>query len=334
MIFCKDICIYDKLKNKTIIFGQSNRYVLTNVTIEGMDNSKIILVTDKEKTFHGLIQKTSFHFYIEIEGKISFIEKIKLYQGSKFTEYNNITLFFPFENHNLSLNKNSAIITTICKHYENRLEEWIQYSLKLGFSAIVIFNNDENTKNPINEAKLKEPIKKTKEICDKFKDKVLCIDFPYSPLGDDHWNQIQRITLHLGIHGFKDQCRNICTIDPDEFIYFPRKTDNNIEEFLSHYNTTIQIQSNILTNRGEYDNIDNNVLQIAKWIGPDKYKKLIYITSEVKHCQFIYSPHEVYINGTILEVNTIEKDVLIHYHCWINKRCKWDKKFKYFDILE
>ena len=333
MIFCKDICIHDKLKNKTIIFGQSKDIVLTSVTIQSIDNSKIILITDKEKTNHGKIWKTSFHFYIEIEGKISFIEKIKLYQGSKFIEYNNINLFFPFENHNLSLNKNSAIITTICKHYEHRLEEWIEYNIKLGFSAIVIFNNDENTKNPINEIKVKEPNKKTKEICDKYKDKVLCIDFPYSPLGDDHWNQIQRITLQLGTHGFIDQCRNIALLDPDEFIYFPRKTDNNIEEFLSDYNTTIQIQSNILTNRGENDIINNNVLQIAKWIGPDKYKKLIFNTSEVKHCEFIYNPHALSKDNTII-TKEIPKDVLIHYHCWINHRCKWEKNFKHFDILE
>ena len=37
------------------------------------------------------------------------------------------------------LNSNkSAIITTMCKNYSHRLEEWIQYNLNLGFSNLII----------------------------------------------------------------------------------------------------------------------------------------------------------------------------------------------------
>ena len=41
----------------------------------------------------------------------------------------------------------------MCKNYGHRLEEWINYNLNLGFSHIIIFNNDFNNKNNLNEAK-------------------------------------------------------------------------------------------------------------------------------------------------------------------------------------
>ena len=39
-------------------------------------------------------------------------------------------LSFPFENCNLTLNADSAIISTMCKDYSSRLEEWIEYNFQ------------------------------------------------------------------------------------------------------------------------------------------------------------------------------------------------------------
>lgn len=50
----------------------------------------------------------------------------------------------------MELNDTSAIISTMCKDYSSRLEEWIIYNLNLGFTGIIIFDNDYN--NTINES--------------------------------------------------------------------------------------------------------------------------------------------------------------------------------------
>ena len=327
IIFCNESSIYDISNNKTLIFGQY-KYNFSRITIKNIDNSKISLEFHRTKTLHpGHGWKPNHDFCLKIDDKITFIENIKFHQGNNFVEFNNINCSFPFENHKLSLNENSAIISTMCKDYANRLEEWIEYNLKLGFSAIIIFDNDKNNKNPINEKKsIGSNSNQTKEVCDKYKDKVLCIEFPYSPMEKDNWNQIQRVSFHLGVNGFKNQCKNIALIDADEFIHFPRETDNNIEKFLSDYKTTIQFKSNIITNKSNGEHIDNNILKIAKYIGQDKYPKVILDTSEVGDCEFVYTPHHYRI------MTTIEKDVLIHYHCWINSRYQWKSNMQQIDL--
>ena len=45
-----------------------------------------------------------------------------------------------------------ACICAIAKNEDLYLDEWIQYNLHLGFSGIIIFNNDFNTSNNLNES--------------------------------------------------------------------------------------------------------------------------------------------------------------------------------------
>tara|TARA_Y100000816_G_scaffold44810_1_gene28099 strand:+ start:159 stop:1175 length:1017 start_codon:yes stop_codon:yes gene_type:complete len=331
IILCNESCIYDISNNKTIIIGE---YIITkrfsDISITNIDRSKISLIYDNQRVYIGGEEKwgNNHDFCLKIEGKINKIENIKfIYNKEKniFLEFNNVICYFPFENNSLSLNKNSAIITTMCKDYGHRLDEWIQYNIKLGFSAIIIFDNDENVSNKIDEEHGSSI--KIKNVCDKYKDKVLCINFPYSPLGKDHWNQIQRIMFHISLNAFKYKCRNIALIDADEFIYFPREKDNNIEEFLSNYDTTIQFKSNILTNKSSSDHIDNNVLKIAKYIGDDRYTKVIIHTSNlIEDIEFWWIPHHYKTQ------KKIEKDVLIHYHCWINNRYQWKPSMRVIDL--
>ena len=90
------------------------------------------------------------------------------------------------------------------------------------------------------------------DVCNKYKDKVFVVDFPYSAFEGQHWNNIQRISLHIGVNAFKKKCKFISLIDADEFIYFNRSF-NTIESFLENYSCGITMQSNILTNKNDDD---------------------------------------------------------------------------------
>lgn len=214
----------------------------------------------------------------------------------------------------------------MCKNYEHRLDEWIQYNLKLGFSGIVIFNNDGNKSNQIDETLdycyNKESMA---EICAKYEGKVLLIDFPYSPLRGTHYNNIQRLTLSLGVNAFRNKCRSIGLIDADEFIHIPKM--QTIEEFLQD-KSTITIRSNILTNMNNNDIINNNVLALAKYVGEDKYTKTILHTARIKENEFIITPHE-HSSQTVLP-----KEEIVHYHCWLNNRYRYNASMRRIDFLE
>lgn len=246
-------------------------------------------------------------------------------------KFNNIKLNIPFKDKLNFLNKSTSnIISTICKDYNNRLDEWIKYNLKLGFDAIIIFDNSGNTRNKINESK--GYIENMNIVTDKYKDNVLVIKCPYAPFENNHWNNIQRITLHIGATAFRNKVKFISFIDPDEFIYIPK--NNNIREFLKNYDQTIQMSSNLLTNKKNNDNINNNILSICKYIGPDKYTKIFLNTSKCLNYNggtndviFVVSPHE---RQNQIKLN---KDVIIHYHCWVNNRCIYNDSMPYINDL-
>jgi len=301
------ICLYKNENNETIIYGQYIEKIKT-IHIEGIDY-KVVFCNNRSD------------FYIKIVGKISYLEQIIFnLENETETILYNISLFFPFENCDLELNKDtSAIISTICKDYTYRLDEWIQYNLTLGFSGIIIFNNDSNIKNNINES-LDFCIsnESMEDIGKKYKGKVWIIDYPYSPLKTEHWNNIQRISLTIGVNAFQDKCRNIALIDADEFIY----PHMNIESFLQKYNTTITMKSNILTNKNMDDILNNNILELANNIGENKYTKTILKTDKINNLEFIITPHD-HPSQMILE-----KEEIMHYHCWMNNR------YDYYDSME
>jgi hypothetical protein len=243
-----------------------------------------------------------------------------------------IVLETPFENQLPFLNnKHSNIISTMCKNYNHRLDEWIMYNIKLGFDAIVIFDNSENKTTPLNESD--EFVQDINCVTDKYKGKVLVIKCPYAPFKNEHWNNIQRLTLHIGATAFKNKVRYISFIDADEFIYIPR-TNNNISHFLEPYDETIQFGSNILTNKKNDDVINNNILSTCRYVGPDKYTKIFLRTSKCMTCNggtndvvFVISPHE---RETQLKLH---KNVIIHYHCWVNDRCVYNSSFPIMNHL-
>ena len=306
VIIFNNTCIYNDSKNETLIYGQYkskfNRIVLLNNIIY-----KIIFCKDRKD------------FLIKVKGKLSKIDSIIYTFNNKKIIKNDILLKYPFENCDIVLNKNSSIISTMCKDYGHRLDEWIRYNLKLGFSGIIIFNNNEKNKN----IPFKHSFSYLKE---KYKKKLWIVDFEYKPMKGNHWNTIQRISLSLGVNAFKYKCKKIALIDADEFIHLPLNPKMNINIFLSFYKT-ITIKSNILTNKSNNDIIDNNVLDLALFVGDNKYTKTILDTRMLKEDEFIITPHK---HPTELLLN---KDKIIHYHCWINDRCKYNNNMKMITFL-
>ena len=272
-----ETCIFDEDKNKTIVYGQYY---------------SIINKIDMNFNFNFVLCKNKNDFYIEIDEKINHIDEIYFFNEKDIIEIKkNINLTFPFEQCDLTLNSSSAIISTMCKDYSSRLEEWIEYNLNLGFSGIVIFNNDGNQNNSINEpTKHLSDNGSTHNICKKYKGKVWEVKMNYQPRKNNHWNTIQRITLHIGVNAFRNKCAKIALIDADEFIYLPKH--KNIKDFCSNYKgQTVTIQSNILTNKSDNDVINNNILDLCLYVGVNKYTKTIIDTTSISRMEFIITPH-------------------------------------------
>ena len=276
------VCLFN---NKTIIYGQYK---------QTFDKIDIIFNADKTTNikFNLVFCKNRNDFYIDINKKITYIAEISFIGRNKIIDVKkDINLFFPFEKCDLSLNSSSAIISTLCKDYSSRLEEWIEYNLNIGFSGIVIFDNGKNRNNPINE-----PLENLQsngtisDICKKYKGKVWCVEFPYEPFKGAHYDNIQRISLHIGVNAFQTKCSKIALIDADEFIYVSNYP--NINKFFSQYKgKTITMKSNILTNKNNNDIINNNILDLCLYVGENKYSKTIIDTSVLNSLEFIITPH-------------------------------------------
>lgn len=307
------VCLYDPLKDETIIYGQQYTK-FDNVMIDNVSSDVVFC-------------KNLPDFYIKLKGKQDKVESIIFMDNrAKILEMKDIHLQYPFENCDLQINSTSAIISTLCKDYSHRLDEWIKYNLKLGFSGIVIFNNDGNKKSSLNESVSRSTKHATtEEICKKYKGRVFLVDMPYSPFEGEHWNNIQRITLHIGVNAFRKKCRNIALVDADEFLYLPKNKDMKIEDFLKDY-STITIRSNILTNKSDNDVLNNNVLQLAKYVGEDKYTKTILHTDKISENEFILTPHDH------PSQQLMDKADIICYHCWMNDRYKYNEGMPYIDL--
>ena len=305
ILLFNETCVYDKINNKTLLWGQYNKAFRKVIVGSGI---KFKYIRSCEN------QKKSFDFYLELNGKIDFIDHI-IFVYKVDAVFRNIYLNFPFEESYLCLKANSAIVLTMCKCSDdsNRLYEWIEYNLNLGFSAIVIFNNDNSDEFD------KENVYNTYN--DEYKQRVLILDFDYKPIKNIHWNSIQKVAFNIGVNALRNNCSKIALIDTDEFIYMCKNPYMNIENFLLQYpEQVVTIQSNIITNKNLGDRIDNNVLDIALYIGEDKYTKVILDTVLLKNWPFrgIFfntAGHHKQRNQLILE-----KDEIIYYHYWLNHR--------------
>ena len=197
-------CIYNKEKNETLLYGLFQES-LTQIVIEVFENNVQLLNCE---LYQLVICDNRPDFYIKIDGFFTEIHKIDFhFSDNKIHTMENIPLVYPFLNCDLLLDKkSSAIITTMCKNYSHRLDEWIQYHLKLGFSGIVIFNNSKNDGIDTNESQnIFVTNISMEQVVEKYKGKVFMVDYPYSPFPNVFWNSIQSVSLYIGVNEFGEQ---------------------------------------------------------------------------------------------------------------------------------
>lgn len=336
-----NITLYNKIcfcKNNTImLYGQyTNAVTIDKVYIE-IDNPYEILFSDIKFADLGSNIRSpnsaSGDFLIKIkntgENILSVIPKITFYShdATEITVFKNVELQFPLDEHDLQLSKaSSAIICTMCKTYTHRLDEWIQYHLNLGFSGVVIFNNDTNDKNSLHENIAyagNGPSLET--LTKKYKNKIFVINFPYYPLPNVFWSHIQRAILTIGVNFFKDTCKHIAIIDADEFIYL--HAQSNIENFLQNHDYTLGMQGDVLTNINTADTINNNVLELARYLSHESYPKIILHSNSIPADEFIITPHTHHS-----EQKMNKKDIMF-FHCLLNERHHYNANMGKIDYL-
>lgn len=313
-------CIYEN--EKTILLIQSKKII--NTFSIGNSNSE----SYKISTTKCNIPSLPCHDYGIIIYHKNKLDNINIRLNNIILE--NIKIYYPFEEILKNLSTNMNIISTLVKNYNHRLDEWINYNLNLGFDKIIIFNNEDSLSHTLNEGN--DYYEKMNIVTDKYKDKVYVINFPYSTFEGLWWNNIQRASLHISLTALFNKCNFCSYIDADEFIYINGK--NNINTFLKNYNITLQMESNILTNKNNNDAINNNILNICNYVGEDKYTKLLIYMKNIPNVQgsndfvkFLPSPH---LTPYCVK---IDKNIIMHYHCWVNERYIYDESLKYFSLI-
>ena len=137
----KTIQLYNEhcigLEEKVRIYGQYHPIAV------GKKKAKSLLLSDsKGQKIRQTIKLSSKRndFFIVI--KRSDLERVKEYQLRLVSDiiFDNLKLHFPFNS--IPLKPGEAAVTTMLQNYENRVAEWIDYHLKIGFSKIIIFDNN------------------------------------------------------------------------------------------------------------------------------------------------------------------------------------------------
>lgn len=317
-------CYYDeKLKRAMVFMNHNDR--LGGWSIKRNSDDKEFPV---DKIWNSFMRPD---FMFSFEGELSDFKDREFtfrYLGDRHNEPHDRvhTLRFPL---NIDLfpfldASSSVVAVNMCKWYTHRLDEWIQYNLKIGVDAFVIFNNDDNHAASNNEMGVYQQPLRT--VTDKYPGRVLLVDFPFEPLPGWVGKQeskgavnMQRVAQTVGLHAVRDKCKYVSLLDSDEFIYVPE--DNNLKCITDKYDQTIQLQSNLLLTSGRDHVINNDVLTHARYIGVDRYRKILVRTSDLNHhVQFMINPHD--FNDWPVDVQQIvlPKQEALHYHAWINGR--------------
>ncbi len=349
-LFGDDISLFT---NESIFINDSTIRIYGSWRVK--EPIKILVETNKKLNYNiitsikSLRWTSSSKFFIEISGDIkknytyNFIFK---FNNDNDVVFKDIMLEFPFENNIIQdLNKDSSIIiVTFTKNMGHRLKEWIDYHIKLGVGGIIIFDNDNSKTNTdetlveldkTNIKNMKKPIKQI--IKEEEYKKVIIIDFPYitpglnpnSKLKQESvhcWGNPMSVAFNLGFFAYYKKCKFVTFIDTDEFIHIPNM--QKINKFLKPFNHGLIMQSNLITNKNNNDIINNNILDLCTYLGPNKYTKVIVNTNNIKKDDFIMTSHR---HDT---AKLMDKKIIIHYHAWANKRLQYLPNMKEIKILK
>ena len=330
------VCLYDESKEEISFFGESLGPINGIESVKIDDNLPLVAFRQLDRQFKITFKKNLNQFNPPI---IKYLElHIGVNTGIKYT-LNNIHLEFPYEEpdtkkmvQKLDVNR-SAIVSTLVQvaAFSNRIYEWIDYQIKLGFSGIVIFDNtlpndfqskclpiEPNTERtpcviPYNSTWKDDIIK-------KYRDKIPLIaitSYPYVSMTNRHWDQIQRMSLIIGTQAMREKCHFIALIDVDEFIYFPDNPSQGIENFLQkHKDHSVTVGSLLTRTHPTFSDqlINNDVLKHAKYINRAFYTKTIFNTKLLQLHEFITTPH---IHPTAIQLDASE---IIYYHAWLHGR--------------
>ena len=299
------------LEQKVRIYGQYHPIAL------GKKKAKSLRLTDsKGQKIRQKIKLSSKRHDFFIVIKRSDLERVKEYQLRLVSDiiFDNLKLHFPFDS--IPLKPGETAITTMLQNYGNRVAEWIDYHLKIGFSKIIIFDNNstDSTAKIINLLK---------------DDRVSIIPFNYvaiNPKPPYVWEDYQRIQLCIGFDVLKSYYQWVALIDADEFIYIPDQKPVGIGKFLNQRKyrlfRAITMQSILLTNKNDHDEIENNILDLCRFTSLEpKYTKIILNSKRARYLKFIKSPHQ--IKGQRL----MPMDKIYHAHCWANERLDYSSDF-------
>ena len=294
---------YNIIMNETCIYNEeTNEMTLIIQCYRGPLNNSFHMKIDDKLYYPLTIGKYGTECKAIFKGTLEKFKDKEVTICQDDYESKKMVMKFPFESIKTKFHPDSIIISTMCKDEDNRLEEWFNYCIKIGFDFIVIFNNTSTRTDKI------------KELDSKYSN-LFIVDFPYKAKCG-HWNNIQRASLTIGISALKYYCKWIALIDCDEFIYIPSRNDNNLRLFLHDKDSHIGMSSKLLTNKNTTDIINNNVTQICKYIAHERhYDKHIHRTSGLG--DIINSVHK---GGKIQPQN-----VITYYHIWVNNRYKYSE---------
>lgn len=210
MVVVNSVQLYEKnalnIDNEILIMGQYDQK-------KRKPQDVIVKIIDTMIESYLIVHYDRPDFAIFIKGSSKeFVGKICTIIIDNVVEFR-VNLIFPFQNCNINLSEESNIIITMCKNYTSRLDEWIQYNIKLGFDAIIIFDNDGVLKENTNaNTNTNADYKLIMTITDKYKDRVIVVDFPYNTHCYYYWNSLQRIIFTLGVNAYKKCSSHVALI--------------------------------------------------------------------------------------------------------------------------
>ena len=336
-IFTK-ACLYDESKEEISFFGETLETINGIEDVKIDDNLPLVAFQKFEGQFKITFKKNLKEFNPPI------IKYLELHLGDNQTgrkyTINNIHLEFPYEEpdtkkmtQKLDISR-SAIVSTMVQvtAFSNRIYEWIDYQIKLGFSGIVIFDNtishDFQSKClPIEPNIMRTPCVTSynstlkDDIIKKYRDKIsliTIISFPYISMKTRNWEIIHRMSLIIGTQAMRQKCHFIAPFDVDEFIYIPPLNSyQGIENLLQkHKDHSVAIGSLLIRTNSSFQDelINNDVLRHAKYINRALTTKIIFNTKFLLPVEFITTSHKHYS-----EYN-LDSSQIIFYHAWLQRR--------------